>query len=534
MSMTADRGFFSGLPPTITSSAPAAPPQVPTVPASASTLNVTTDSNGTFVFRNVNPGSFRLTVAGNGFVPQEYAQTNRFQPINPIVLAAGQTLTGVAIRLIPTGNVSGRVLDLNGQPLAGVPVNLYRPAYNPTGEWNPTVVATARTNDRGEYRIFWIAPGRHYVLAGGNAAQGRPVNSINNDVLDNFSYGFCPQGTDIENASAIDVKPGSEISGCDFRLGPQSFYRIYGKLVDSRTGQPPGQGSVSIASRSPIGARGFGGGRVYYDPTTGSFEATDVLPGTYNLTSTIFSGVPGPLGALSASAIVRVINSDVRDVLLSIAPGPSVSGQVISDAPLPAGSRLQIRLVPSSAAIGVQQVSAPVNPDGTFTFQAGSFRMGPADYRVSMTNVIGQSGLAAGWHLTGAKLGEIDAYNTPARFPSDSPLNVYLSSKGGQVSGTVRNDKQQPVSSVYAVLIPDALRLRPDLFQTSMSDRTGRFNFPNVGPGNYKLFAWENIEGLWFDPEWLKDFEQKGVAVRIVEGSRETVELTSIPNWGAQ
>jgi hypothetical protein len=67
-----------------------------------------------------------------------------------------------------------------------------------------------------------------------------------------------------------------------------------------------------------------------------------------------------------------------------------------------------------------------------------------------------------------------------------------------------------------------------------MSDRTGRFNFPNVGPGNYKLFAWETIDGLWFDPEWLKDFEQKGIAVRIVEGSRETVELTSIPNWGAQ
>jgi hypothetical protein len=162
----------------------------------------------------------------------------------------------------------------------------------------------------------------------------------------------------------------------------------------------------------------------------------------------ISSAGPGPRGALSASAIVRVINSDVRDVLLSIAPGASVSGQVISDSPLPAGSRLQIRLVPSSTAIGVQQVSAPVNPDGTFTFQAESFRMGPADYRVSMTNVIGQSGLAAGWYLTGAKLGETDAFNTPARFPSDSPLTVYLSSKGGQVSGSHSGCLAPPLRSL--------------------------------------------------------------------------------------
>jgi hypothetical protein len=244
---------------------------------------------------------------------------------------------------------------------------------------------------------------------------------------------------------------------------------------------------------------------------------------------------PAPIGAVSGSTLVSVVNSDVRDVLLSIAPSPSVSGRIISDVPLPPGVRAQIRLVPSSTAIGVQQVVAPINPDATVTFQAGSFRMGPADYRVSMTNAIGQSALPVGWYLKEARLGETDALNTPARFPSDSQLTLVLSSKGGQVSGVVRNERQQPVATVQAVLIPDGLRQRTDLFQQALSDLSGRFNFPNVPPGSYKLFAWEGVESAsWFDPEWLKDFEEQGVSVRVVEGSRESLDLKSIPNGGVQ
>ena len=51
-----------------------------------------------------------------------------------------------------------------------------------------------------------------------------------------------------------------------------------------------------------------------------------------------------------------------------------------------------------------------------------------------------------------------------------------------------------------------------------------------VTPGDYKLFAWEDIEQFsYFDPEVLKQFEDKGRPIHIVESAKEMVELRLIP-----
>jgi len=545
VSMIADRFSASGLPATITSSAPAAAASTGAAPPASSIPSALTDGKGAFAFRNLDAGTYRLTFAGDGFVPQEYGRTSSLTFANAnsgsITLGAGQAMTGIAAKLMPTGNISGHVFDLNGRPLIGVPVNLYRPTYNPTGEMNPTTVATVRTNDRGEYRIFWIAPGRYFLVAGGNSATGRPLNSINNDVGDNFSYAFFPRGSDISEAVSIDIRPGSELSGSDIRVAPQAFYSIAGKVVDSRTGQPPANGSVSIAGRSPMGTRAFGG-RNFYDPATGAFEITELPSGTYNVTSILNErpvGTPiGPnvLGAFAAAAIVRIANADVRDVVLTIMQGQAVSGQVQSDAPIPAGARMQVRLQPPSTALGATQAGAPLSPDGSFTFDSGAFRNGPGDYRINMGgNAPGGSGLPAGWYMKEVRLGNTDVTDNPVRLPADGALTVILSSKGGQVSGIVRNEQTQPIPRMYAVLIPESPGRRQDLILQMLTDPSGRFNFTNVPPGNYKLYAWEDVEvGTWFDPEWLKDWEQKGTPVRIAEGAREAIDIKSLPAGGLQ
>jgi hypothetical protein len=45
----------------------------------------------------------------------------------------------------------------------------------------------------------------------------------------------------------------------------------------------------------------------------------------------------------------------------------------------------------------------------------------------------------------------------------------------------------------------------------------------------YKIFAWENIErNSFFDPDVLKQFEQKGKPVTTGESSNGTVDVTVI------
>jgi hypothetical protein len=51
-----------------------------------------------------------------------------------------------------------------------------------------------------------------------------------------------------------------------------------------------------------------------------------------------------------------------------------------------------------------------------------------------------------------------------------------------------------------------------------------------VPPGDYKLFAWSEVEdGAWYDAEFMPNYENRGKPVHISEGSKPDVSLTVIP-----
>lgn len=52
----------------------------------------------------------------------------------------------------------------------------------------------------------------------------------------------------------------------------------------------------------------------------------------------------------------------------------------------------------------------------------------------------------------------------------------------------------------------------------------------NLEPGEYKLFAWEDVEyGAYTDPDFLRPFEDRGQSISVQEGSHENVQLNVIP-----
>jgi hypothetical protein len=53
---------------------------------------------------------------------------------------------------------------------------------------------------------------------------------------------------------------------------------------------------------------------------------------------------------------------------------------------------------------------------------------------------------------------------------------------------------------------------------------------PGLPPGDFKLFAWEEMESEEFkDPEFLKPYESRGAAVRIREREQQAIQLELIP-----
>jgi len=122
-----------------------------------------------------------------------------------------------------------------------------------------------------------------------------------------------------------------------------------------------------------------------------------------------------------------------------------------------------------------------------------------------------------------------DGFSVTDRSPGI--LQVTLSGNGGQIQGNVLDKDGKAMRGITTVLIPDRNRDRRDIYKTVVTDQNGQFNMLGVAPGDYKLFAWEDIEPFSYnDPEVLKQFEDKGKPIHIVESAKELqIEVRLIP-----
>ncbi|HET9217978.1 MAG TPA: carboxypeptidase-like regulatory domain-containing protein [Terriglobia bacterium] len=523
---------------------PAAPPlPVATIPP------VITDTDGKFAFTDLEPGAYRIVAGRNGFVRMNYGERYPGGPGTIVTLPAGQTLKDFTFRLQPTATISGRVRDTSGDPAAGLLVTLMKPIYNPNGRTFQTV-GSGRTDDRGEYRLFWISPGRYYLAVTGNR------NSLTLLSIDGILIGggaspneipnlgqptvFYPGVVDPSRAVTVEVGSGRELSGIDVLLPHQPVHRVRGRVVDAN-GQPPRTVSMSLIPRDiAFATLGTGSVNANYNPGTGTFDLRDIVPGNYWLraqasestaTATIQANLVGRTvsealtsisGTRMAAQIPLDVSGDREGIVLSMSAGLSIPGILrVEGAPLPATPAPRVMLrptAPNGLSIGTQLVNA----DGTFTLLntfSGEYRLGmlniPADYyvkeaRIEQTDVLNQP-----WVIGDSVRGTVD---------------IVLSSAGGQIEGTVLDSKSQPVSAILTVLIPDQDRSRAELIKTAQSDQDGKFTFRGITPGSYKIFAWEGIEtNSYLDPDVISQHEQQAKAVRILEGQKLVSEVRMIP-----
>jgi hypothetical protein len=53
----------------------------------------------------------------------------------------------------------------------------------------------------------------------------------------------------------------------------------------------------------------------------------------------------------------------------------------------------------------------------------------------------------------------------------------------------------------------------------------------NIPPGNYKLFAWDDVlSTAWMNPDFIKTFEDSGVAVKVEQKEMQLDSPVSILN----
>jgi hypothetical protein len=481
---------------------------------------VVSDAQGRFIIQNLLPDvRYVLLAARNGFARQQYGERAPRRSGTVITIGAGQAMKDVVFRMVPAGAVSGRVSDASGEPLPGIGVTLLRSIYNEEGRRTFQVLDGVQSDDRGEYRIPLITPGRYFV-------KGAPPESsfiiepadIGNVVVEpGYVETYYPGTTDPSRATSVDIRAGAEVSGIDFKLTHEDLFRIRGNVIDAASGQPPHAAFIRVIPRdsdtrlSPQGTD--------YNSIDGSFELRGIPSGSYWLrANTTVAGPPFTVRAAGQIA-VDISKSNAENVILTLIPGFSLQGRIAVDGAPPPGQNVEnipidLDLVGTGSVDFVPQIQS--KQDGVFVFdrvQAGDYRLSVHSQCVKSARLAGAD-LLKGATLTG---------------PTSEPIEVVLCTKPGIVFGNAVDDDQKPVAGAQAVLVP-AERDRRDLYRTSASDLEGRFTIRPIVPGEYKLFVWEDVEPYaYYDAEFLRKFEDLGKPIQIQQSSSETPQIKVIP-----
>ncbi len=453
--------------------------------------SIVTDTDGRFVFQNVRPGRYRVTVKRQGYT----------RPPRSISVAAGQPVPEIQLPMTPTGAIYGVVVDGKNEPIGNVEVQALKASY-PEGRRILTEVQSVRTNDLGEYRLFWLTPGRYYIVAihsqvgispglprmfdqgtmsmvggvgtfVGTSTNVDPVLGFRPEQTDWYLPVYFPGTLEEQSASAIDVRPGTESGGINIAVNPVRERHIRGVIVDGSTGKPDLYGSLAIE-----GLENMGGDRLTVDHDTGLFDIS-LLPGSQTLVAHAAGG--------TGYATVPPGDSDIENFTIVTAKNFDIPGRIALEGSSGGASALdglRISLLrdppPPTERRAILSYSSPLQ-NGSITVEAGV-----GDYRMNIAPILNANGSSTVFvpgdlqdmYVKSIRLGNIDVLNNGLHLegPPTATFDIVIGTKLGLIEGTVSG------GDVTVVLIPD-VRRRIDLYKSTTSDLSVHFHFDRVPPG---------------------------------------------------
>jgi hypothetical protein len=541
-------------------------------------LTTTTESDGRFYFPNIPPGTYRLLSRRDGYWNAEFGQRWVDGPGQSLTLSPGLQLRDVPLVMTPGGVISGRIIGRDGRPLAGARVRAMKP-WIQENQRQLRVVQEVVANDLGEFRLIWLLPGRYYIsatfvdfspagqasqliidpdaaagLANGSRSVSRPVTSrpLGNGLEDNETYTpiYFPATLESDKAIAIELKQGEEYRGADINVSPVRTFHVRGTV----TNLPPPPNPATRGGNAPVppvppvpGGGGRGGTAVRLTPTspngtqystqanaeTGQFDFQKVIAGGY--VAYLF------MDGLTVRTPVEVRNGDVDGLALPITSGIDIPVNITFEGTPPQTMPSVANLIPTlwrnPTLLGAPSMPATAgSPPVLRNIAPGSYHvyLNPLLQPLQGANAVNPQPAWQGAYVKSMRMGDVDILNGGLRLERqpDAPLDIVIAANPGTLDGQVLNEVRQPIAGAYVTLFANnpADRLyRTDMYKVTGTDNQGRFQLPGLRPGDYRVFAWENIErGTWIDSTFLRLNEERGVTIHIDEGQVQTATLPII------
>ena len=283
----------------------------------------TTDNDGHYALVGLAPGQYNVSALAPAFVGTGNG------PGRIVALSLNETVESVDFKLVRGGVITGRVTDADNKPVMEERVDTLLVdengnAANRQPERSLFNYQMNLTDDRGIYRLYGLPAGRYKISVGTNPNSG----FVTTGPRGYYKQTFYPDVNDAAKATVVELSEGGEAANIDIVLGRRaSTYRVFGRIVDSETGELVAGTQVSYGSM-PRDATSFGAYIVLPANPKGEFRLEGLEPGRYGVQvgSQFDSG-----GYYSEPTFFEIVDSDISNLEIKVMRGVSLSGVVVTD-----------------------------------------------------------------------------------------------------------------------------------------------------------------------------------------------------------
>ncbi len=489
------------------------------------------DGNGHFIFEQVEPGRYKLIAEHQGFFSDE--RKREYQPVFDV--ASGGHLKNMPVRLMPTAVVAGEIVDEFDEPIQKIEVKLLAVKMR-LGQMYLSPAGKTITDDRGQYRLAGLRPGKYYLVAEyeHSNTSDEVISQLNEVLTQNstsrvggettiqigpapsepeaaFSYPpqFYPATGDFQQAQVIALSAGDEVAA-NFLLISAPVVSIRGRVTNGMTGAPAEKAAVSAYWTPYMEGDGI---PAKTSSEKGAFEVRGVAPGTYTLRASFTEDGQSFMGEQT----VGVGNRGAQNVEIPALPDFVGTGHVaITGTPRNPINRINADFAGEGLMPRVH--ASATSPQFKFETQLRPDQR----YHANIPN------LADDYYL---KSVVISGHEVP---PDNVVVNgrrgdieLVLSPSGGHIEGVLFDAQGEPTRG-SVLLVPDIAQPGPpDLFRRTGADAKGKFTLRGVVPGSYRLIAMESVD---LDkeintPDFLRNISNRGDGLIVDEQGKYTVSL---------
>ncbi len=378
-----------------------------------------TGQDGTYQLQ-VRDGEYRASV-----MHEDYTKASRSIEVKGKPVTADFTL-------VPGGSIKGRVIAREtGKPVAGAWIDVRGKRAQSFG------VGEAVSDEDGNFQLHSLASGAISLSAAG-------------------------PGYASSSPTVVELGVGEQLDGITIKV--DHAYTISGKVVDKRDASKgvPGIliGGFAIASQQFALA---------HEPTDkdGRFEIVGVRPAAYTLAAFGEGKVP------DVGKSVEVVDKDVKDVVIELESGVSISGRVDP----PQAAQIALRLDGEIGLANMFQMAKVVMVRAKADPQTGAFKL---------------EHVPAGKLVVTADTEDGAAGKTPVEVADADQANVLVTLETrASISGTVMDTNGQPATGASVDVF--SLEERKPTMDFRRLDATvaadGTFKIVGLEPGKYRIGA---------------------------------------------